>query len=303
MKNLLDLKRDLNQPRKFFDRVKLQELADSILSEGIINPIEIDKDNVIITGERRWQAAKLIGLKEIPCKIIEPRNRLNRQIIENLQMEGLSDMEQAKAFKILLSSFPGKLDNSTGGWPRTGIIQLSKQLGRSASNIIEKLSLLEQPKSFRDRVESGEIKGSTVRAINIAPEKYKGKIREMIVDKKIKTRDGAIAVALGLKQAPHKAEEILSQDYSKDDSYTVEKKVAEFIPLSDDQLSLRELKISVWGGEDIIKSCKLVVKEIEKMEFEKLNRKRKDIVSRALINLIKKINDFMDGYIPKFIDS
>jgi len=64
------IKPDPEQPRESFDKEKLKELAQTFKTQGIIQPIEIDENYQIITGERRWRAAKLAGLKKIPCKIV-----------------------------------------------------------------------------------------------------------------------------------------------------------------------------------------------------------------------------------------
>ncbi len=104
-----------DQPRKNFDEDSLQELADSIKQFGLLQPILVqDKKNYyeIIAGERRWRAAKIAGLKEIPVII---RNYTEREIveislIENIQREDLNPIEEAHAFKRLLEEFHLKQD-------------------------------------------------------------------------------------------------------------------------------------------------------------------------------------------------
>lgn len=101
-----DLKPDPNQPRKYFDPEAEQELANSMKNGGIINPIEIDENNVIITGERRWRASRLSGLIHIPCKIVTgltPIERLIRQTAENASRQPLKYSEQREVVQRILA--------------------------------------------------------------------------------------------------------------------------------------------------------------------------------------------------------
>jgi len=99
------LRPDPNQPRKFFDAETIVALAVSIRNEGIINSIEVDKNYVIITGEQRWKAAKIAGLKEVPVKIIEgidSRGRFIRQVQENIHQNTMAVWDTAEAlYKIM----------------------------------------------------------------------------------------------------------------------------------------------------------------------------------------------------------
>ena len=96
------IKPDKDQPRKTFNEETLRELAQTYKSQGITQPIEIDEKFVIITGERRFRAAKLAGLKKIPCRIIKgltEEQKLERRLIENIHHEPLTDLEKAEAIK------------------------------------------------------------------------------------------------------------------------------------------------------------------------------------------------------------
>ena len=103
------------QPRKHFDEDALQELADSIKQFGLLQPILVQDRNTyyeIIAGERRWRAAKLAGLKEVPVII---KNYTEQEIveialIENIQREDLNPIEEAQAYKKLLTEFNLKQD-------------------------------------------------------------------------------------------------------------------------------------------------------------------------------------------------
>ena len=103
------------QPRKYFDEDSLQELSDSIKQYGLLQPILVQnrKDHFeIIAGERRWRAAKMAGLKEIPVIIRDYTDQeiMEISLIENIQREDLNPIEEAQAYKRLLTEFNLKQD-------------------------------------------------------------------------------------------------------------------------------------------------------------------------------------------------
>src|SRR5699024_9786643 len=99
------------QPRKHFDQEKLEELADSIREHGVIQPLTVRKLSSgyyqIIAGERRWRAARLAGLTEIPAVVIEADDRTAMELamIENLQREDLNPMEEAEGYHALVDQY------------------------------------------------------------------------------------------------------------------------------------------------------------------------------------------------------
>jgi len=145
------LKADPNQPRKVFDKEKIKALADTYKNQGIIQPIEIDKNNQIITGERRWRAAKLAGLKKIPCKILKDlteEEKLERRLIENIHHEPLTDLEKADAIKKLI-----ELKNLTQK-------DAASLLSVSDTEIHRLLALIEAPEPIKKLVEEKKISPS-----------------------------------------------------------------------------------------------------------------------------------------------
>ena len=101
----------LNQPRKQFDEAALEELAESIRQHGIIQPLTVRRlasgYYQIIAGERRWRAARLAGLSEVPALILEADDRkvMELGLIENLQREDLNPMEEAAGFRTLIQDY------------------------------------------------------------------------------------------------------------------------------------------------------------------------------------------------------
>ena len=95
------IKPDKNQPRKTFDKETIKGLADTYKNQGVIEPIEVDENNIIVTGERRWRASKLAKINTIPCKIkrgLTKETRLERQLIEDIQKEGIPIPERDKGW-------------------------------------------------------------------------------------------------------------------------------------------------------------------------------------------------------------
>ncbi|MBR1890849.1 MAG: ParB/RepB/Spo0J family partition protein, partial [Clostridia bacterium] len=148
-----------NQPRKNFDTEALNELASSIKTHGIIQPIVVNNEGNgnyrIIAGERRWRAANLCGLKTVPVII---KNYTDKQvkeisIIENLQREDLNPIEAARAIKELMDEY--------------GLTQetVSERIGKSRSNIANTLRLLSLYPDVIKMVEEGKLSSGHARCL------------------------------------------------------------------------------------------------------------------------------------------
>ena len=142
-----------NQPRKFFDKVSLEELSNSIKERGIIQPLIVRKSDdqddkyELIAGERRWQAAQSAGLHEVPVLIITADNlkSLELAIIENVQRKDLNPIEEAESYKNLIDNFNYDQD------------KVSKFIGKSRSHISNFLRLLSLPEKLIDMLREGKI--------------------------------------------------------------------------------------------------------------------------------------------------
>lgn len=166
---IADIVRNPNQPRKTFDEDKLAELADSIKQNGVLQPILVRKKGQkyeIVAGERRYQASKLAGLKEIPAVVrdIDDNKVFQLALIENLQRSDLSPIEEAKGYKQLLTS--------------QGLTQeeLSKILSKSRSAIANTLRLMDLPPEVLEMMEQGLLTAGHARAILAVPTE-EGRIR------------------------------------------------------------------------------------------------------------------------------
>jgi ParB family chromosome partitioning protein len=148
-----------DQPRSYFDEETLTELAESIREHGMIQPITVRKLDggfyQIIAGERRWRAARLAGLKDVPVRIMDVSDQETAELalIENLQREDLNPVEEAKGYRSLMDSY--------------GLTQeaVSERVGKSRPVIANSLRLLKLPDEILKMVEDQELTLSHARAI------------------------------------------------------------------------------------------------------------------------------------------
>jgi len=150
---------NVNQPRKHFDKIALQELMESILEHGVIQPITVRKlpsgYYQIIAGERRWRAARQAGLHEVPCRILDADDLLATEIalIENLQREDLNPLEEADGYKVLMEDF--------------GLTQedVANRVKKSRPAVANALRLLGLGKEIKEFLEQGVLSAGHARAL------------------------------------------------------------------------------------------------------------------------------------------
>lgn len=158
-----------NQPRHRFDEEELQALADSISEHGILQPLAVRKMEggfyQIIAGERRWRAARLAGLQEVPVVVVEADDKtvMELALIENLQRQDLNPMEEAEGYRVLTEEY--------------GLTQeeAAARVGKSRPAVANALRLLALPDEVRELVEKGELSAGHARAILSLPTKAKQK--------------------------------------------------------------------------------------------------------------------------------
>lgn len=180
------------QPRVKFDEAALQELADSIRSQGIVQPLLVRPIKTgsmtsyeIIAGERRWRAARLAGLDEVPVFIREmsDEDALTAALIENLQREDLNPMEEAIAIQALRDRLSENQDD------------LAKRLGKSRSAVSNTLRLLNLPEPMREALRNGTITPGHARTLLSLPdEELQNLLFEAILQNQWAVRDAEAAV-------------------------------------------------------------------------------------------------------------
>lgn len=148
-----------SQPRRVFDEQALAELAESIKEHGLIQPLAVRRlpsgYYQIIAGERRWRAARLVGLRDIPVVILEADDlkAMEMAMIENLQREDLNPVEEAEGYRMLIEQYGLTQD------------QAAQRVGRSRPAIANSLRLLALPASVLNFLEQGTLTGGHARAL------------------------------------------------------------------------------------------------------------------------------------------
>ncbi len=191
--SISDLERSRFQPRKYFDEKKINELAESIKKNGLIQPIAVrkGKNNAyeIIAGERRWMAAQKAGMHEVPVIVFDLNDNqsLEIAIIENIQREDLNSIEEAKGYDRLIKQF--NYDHE----------KLSEFMGKSKSHISNTLRLLTLPDEVIKLVEEGLLTAGQVRplvgrykALEIAQLILKENLSSRAVENLVKKEEGKI---------------------------------------------------------------------------------------------------------------
>ena len=175
-----------DQPRKTFDHEPLEALADSIAQFGDIQPIVVRENKnaegtyEILAGERRWRAAKMAGLSEIPAVILEGDDLKAAQVsvIENVQREDLNPIEEALAYQTLLDGFHLTQE------------EVSKQVGKSRSAIANLLRLLDLPDEVLELVKTGKLSAGHARALlGLKNTDQMASLANKIVEKDLSVRD------------------------------------------------------------------------------------------------------------------
>ena len=191
----------LKQPRKRFDEESLQDLADSIRIHGIIQPLTVRRLSSgyyqIIAGERRWRAAKLAGLNEIPAVIIEADDRkvMELGLIENLQREDLNPIEEANGYKVLMSEY--------------GLTQeeVAQRVGKSRPAVANALRLLALPAPVHLLLEEGKLSAGPAPAILAGPSgELQKKLAQKVIAEELSVRQTE-ALAKRLAAEPREAAE------------------------------------------------------------------------------------------------
>lgn len=184
--NLIDInliRSNQEQPRKSFDNERIMELSESIKNHGIVQPIILKKENdnyVIVAGERRWRAAKLAGVKEVPAIVMDLSDKevLEISLIENIQRQDLNSIEEAVAYKKLISEFNLTQD------------ELSKRLGKSRVSITNTLRLLNLSENVQQYLIEGVISEGHGRALLAIDDiKLQYELAQKVIDDKLSVRE------------------------------------------------------------------------------------------------------------------
>ena len=201
-----------NQPRHHFDEDALQDLADSIREHGIIQPLTVRRLSSgyyqIIAGERRWRAARIAGLHEVPAIVIEADDRKMTELslIENLQREDLDPIEEAEGYKTLMDSYQLTQEEA------------AERVGKSRSAVANSLRLLGLCPEVREMLQNGVLFGGHARALLPLKAELQLEGAKLIAAQGLSVRQTeALAKRLGSTKEEKKRtnEEIMAESYGR----------------------------------------------------------------------------------------
>ncbi len=199
-----------DQPRKRFDDAALAELADTIREHGILQPLTVRRLGSgyyqIIAGERRWRAARLAGLSEVPAVVIEADDRKATELalIENLQREDLDPLEEAEGYKKLMESYQLTQED------------VAERVGKSRSAVANALRLLGLCPEVRALVEEGKLSGGHARALLPLSATMQKKAAQTVIDGGLNVRQTeALVKKLSAKPKTKKEEDAEAVNYAR----------------------------------------------------------------------------------------
>ena len=171
-----------SQPRKTFNKEKLEELARSIKTHGVIQPIVVRKQGShyeVVAGERRWRAARIAGLSEVPCIVRELTDEQNMlvAILENVQREDLNPIEEARGIRAMIEDYELTQD------------EVAKAVSKSRPYITNALRMLKLPDAVLDMVSAGKLSAGHARAILSAKEEEQTEIAKHVETKGLSVRE------------------------------------------------------------------------------------------------------------------
>jgi ParB-like partition proteins len=233
------------QPRMVFDEPALQELSESISQHGVLQPITVRRLDSgyfqIIAGERRWRAARMAGLTEVPVRIVEADDRTAQELalVENLQREDLNPMEEARGYRALMDDF--------------GLTQesVSLSVGKSRPAVANALRLLSLQPDVAELLEKGALSPGHARALLPLEDKpLQLDTAKRIVEKGLSVRQAETLVAALLKNAkPNRSPVQNTVDYAADMSTQLGEVLGRRVHIVDGRKKGR-IELEYYGSDD-----------------------------------------------------
>ena len=235
-----------SQPRKYFDDDKLEELAESIREHGIIQPLTVRKlasgYYQIIAGERRWRAARLAGLSDVPVTIIEADDRkaMELAMIENLQREDLNPMEEAEGYRSLIEMYDMTQEEA------------AQRVGKSRSAVANAMRLLQLSQDIRLLVENEDLSAGHARALLPLSPALQQQAVKTIIENGLSVRQTEQLVKRLQNKAdkPEKEEDPTKVDYVKEAERELSTKIGRACRISHGKKKGR-IEIEYYGVDDL----------------------------------------------------
>ena len=247
---------NIAQPRKAFDPAELEALAESITLYGMIQPItvrSIDGMYQIVTGERRWRAARMAGLSEVPVIIItaDDKKAAELALVENIQRSDLNPIEEAKGFFALIDEH--------------GLTQeeAAKRIGKSRSAVTNSLRLLNLPESVQKMVENGELSSGHAKVLlGLSKTDLMEKAALQVISRDLSVRETEKLVKM-MEDAANKPEEetvLTDVDHTRSLELMVQKALGRTIKINE-KGKKSSITIGYSDNEDLEKLLKMLCGE------------------------------------------
>ena len=234
-----------DQPRALFDEQALQELAESIAQYGLIQPITVRKLDSgyyqIIAGERRWRAARLAGLQEVPVRILEADDRRTAELalVENLQREDLNPIEEARGYRALMDEYGMTQEEA------------AKSVGKSRPAVANAMRLLSLTPEVLELVEKGQLSAGHARAlVPVLDPKLQLTAAKEVVDKALSVRQTEqLAARLLRKPKQEQAKQGPIVDYCAEVGERLSRRLGRKVTLVDGKKTGR-IVLEFYGADD-----------------------------------------------------
>ncbi len=246
-----------DQPREYFDPQALQELAESIGQYGLIQPITVRKlpngYYQIIAGERRWRAARMAGLEEVPVRVMEADDRRTAELalVENLQRENLNPIEEARGYRSLMRDY-GLTQEET-----------ARSVGRSRPAIANSLRLLSLCEPVLNLVEIGELSAGHARALlPIEDQEKQLQAAQEVIRKGLSVRKTELLAAkLSREEKPEEPKDSDAIDYASEVCDELGKLLGRKVRLVEGKQTGR-IELEFYGAED----REVLIRQLRRMD-------------------------------------
>ena len=231
------------QPRKMFDEDALIELSESIKQYGVLQPLLVQKEDYyeIIAGERRWRAAKLAGVKEVPVVIKDYSDQeiMEIALIENIQREDLNPIEEAQAYQRLIKDYKLKQD------------EIAEKVSKSRATITNSLRLLKLDKRVQEMVMEGKLSNGHARTIISVEDKDKQfMIAQKIFDENLSVRE--VEKLMRELEKPNKVLKKPENDFVyRDFEENMSKLLATHVTIKNKDNNKGKIEISYYSQEEL----------------------------------------------------
>ena len=235
-----------DQPRQDFDEVELQQLADSIAEHGIIQPLTVRELSSgyyqIIAGERRWRAARLANLSEVPVVVIEADDKkaMELALIENLQRQDLNPVEEALGYRTLMDDYDMTQEEA------------AKRVGKSRPAVANALRLLALPEEIQEKLRAGALSAGHARAVlSLKSEKKQLAAAQKIIALGLSVRQAELLCKnMSKEPAPEKEEVTLKVDYVAECEKQLSKQLGRGVKIVNGKRKGR-FELEFYGQEDL----------------------------------------------------